>query len=246
MHDWASEGWEHVIPSSAVTASKRVGDLLISWRSLAGATQQEQLQTKYLILGLLHLIDQMTRSNRFIHGVAVMSMTHGPIGIMEMRAINENGQSDISINDTTIEVNPVYDTQRRDLTTTKRIVDPEDSNFVIEYEVNGQRMTCVDVFSTIFYAMATAAQGSEEEFCRDLGGFNEKGTAVYRVHGLRPTASMHLLGYGLVRSGLNLLAPRLYAERACGRELTWSFLYRGDNLGFGSISVSDFAASTAK
>lgn len=124
-------------------------------------------------------------------------------------------------------------------------MDPSDPDFTIEYELEGDPLTCVDVLGSILYAIATAAQGANKEYCRDLGGLNEQRTAVYQIQGLRPTASMHLLSYEMVKTGLSLLAPKLYDQGPC-KEVQFSFLYRGDKLGVGSISVSYVAASTAK
>ncbi|KAL8919738.1 MAG: hypothetical protein Q9208_006604 [Pyrenodesmia sp. 3 TL-2023] len=131
------------------------------------------------------------------------------------------------------------------LTNTKRFIDPDDQDFAIIYEVKHTRISCVGLLGAALYAMATAAQGENDEFCQDLAGFNQQSTVMYRVNGRRPTASMHLLSYGQVRRGLTLLIPRMYGEGTCA-EVHIKFEYGGEILGAGSFEPSNLARVAAQ
>ncbi|KAL8719755.1 MAG: hypothetical protein Q9225_003271 [Loekoesia sp. 1 TL-2023] len=245
VHDWALEGWEHQFLKADPTFTKRAYSLEIASWSIAPSIQEYQMQTKHLILGILHLIDQMTKLNRFCRVAACLMMEKQGLGFISMAYRVGDSQNNSSSGNTAIKGPPLEDTSHQSLTARRRIVDPSDSDFAIEYEANGDPLTCIDLLSSILYAIATAAQGSNEEFCRDLGGLNEKRSTVYQIQGLRPTASMHLLSYEMVKKGLSLLAPEL-CDQSINKEVQFSFLYRGDKLGVGAISVSYVAASTAK
>ena len=102
-----------------------------------------------------------------------------------------------------------------------------------------------DFLSAVLYAVATAAQASNDEYCRDLGGFNEKRTVVYRIRGKRSRDSRYQLEYEDVRKGLVLLSAAVHQDGALG-ETNFEFQYRGEDLGSGRIELSDFTDSTAR
>ncbi|KAL8827152.1 MAG: hypothetical protein Q9170_007130 [Blastenia crenularia] len=229
--DWASEGWDYAFPARGPRASKASYGVEVSYKSIAYPQKRYQLQVKYLVLGMLHLINQMTKVEKFCRGTAYVVMREEPMGYVELRVSGDPPRTN--------------DVLEENLTATGRIIDPTDSAFTIKYDVNGEPMSCVDLLSTTLYAVATAAQGGSDEYCQDLAGFNEKRSVVFQILGIRPTVSMQLLGYGLARRGLNLLARKLYHENACG-EVKFSFYYHGDVLGGGSIRLSDFAGTTTR
>ncbi|KAL9596230.1 MAG: hypothetical protein Q9219_005941 [cf. Caloplaca sp. 3 TL-2023] len=217
---------------------------MVSSKSIALPQERIQLQTSHRILGVLHIIHEMTRVNEFFGSTSLVMMHMQPLGSIIIHAARPERPFH-DLDHTTLTDSLVNNTQQQNLTARRTIIDPDYDDFTITYEVTGDPMTCIDVLSTILYAVATAAQGASNQFCRDLGGYNEKRSAVYQIHGIRHTQSMHLLGYGMVRSGLSLLGPKLYDTNACG-EVEFSFLYQGDVLGGGLIRLSDFAADVAR
>ncbi|KAL8746023.1 MAG: hypothetical protein Q9184_007800, partial [Pyrenodesmia sp. 2 TL-2023] len=250
--DWAHEGWKHIWPSRVPKQTLELYGVALSFRSIALPRQKHQLRTSYLILGLLHLIDQMTkRKEGFCASTVSTLMEKVPTGFIRlalpttpglgqswfMSEGNSTGKNDGSWRKPAALGNS--------LTNTKRVIDPKDEDFAIVYEIKGTRMLCVDLLSAALYAMATAAQGDNGEFCQDLAGFNQQSTVVYRVNGKQPTESMHLLSYGQVRRGLVLLIPKMYGEGTCG-EVKFTFEYGGDILGAGSFELSGLARVAAQ
>lgn len=246
VQDWAYEGWNHFISSGSPRSSLESYGIVLSFRSIATRSQRYQLQMKYLIIGMLHLIDQMTKVDKFCVSTASVLAFREPVGFIRLGKPRTVDQTNASSMDVVVtKDDTANDTQSQNLTATTRIVDPKDADFAIEYEVKGDAMSCIDLLSAALWAMATAAQAGNDEYCQDLGGFNEKQNVVYRIHGKRPTVSGYILTYRDVRRGLFLLPQRLYGERACG-EVQFDFEYRGDILGSGSIDLSDFSASTSR
>lgn len=197
----------------------------------------------YLILGMLDLINEMTR-HEFCVSTALITMYRQPTGLIRFLAA---GRNDFG----TPEEEPVtenatlHTVQSQNLTAPRRIVDPQDPDSAILYERKGKVMSSVDFLSTVLYAVATAAQDDNGEYCEDLAGFNEQRSVVYRIRGLEHTVSGYLLTYGIVRTGLKLLSKAVYRERTSG-EMHISFEYRGDVLGHGHIDLSDFAHGTER
>lgn len=167
-----------------------------------------------------------------------------PTGIIHLHVPAAHEQGNAIGNNTAIRNSTLGTPQIRDLTPSTRIVDPTDSDFDVTYQRNGDAMPCVDLLGTALYAIATAAQADNDEYCRYLGGWNEERAAVYQIHGRRPTEPGFLLSYGLVR-GLNLLSARLYDRNACGK-VDFSLVYKADVLGGGMIRLNDFADKTAR
>lgn len=247
VHDWAFVGWDHFISSHSARATKAFRGLTVAWRSIAYPTQRYQLQIKHLILGMLHLIDQMTKAKYFCVSTYSVLLHRQGIGHIELLATGAVASHNRSSSDENLSLKSVFlptPTGLRSLIAPRRIVDPEDSDFVIFYERKSEPMSHPDFLSTILYAIATAAQGSNNEYCQDLGGFNEKRNVVYRIHGKRPTDSGYLLTDGMVMRGLRLLSTGVY-DSGASAEVRFRFEYRGDVLGGGAIELSDFAGNTA-
>lgn len=208
--------------------------------------QDRQLQVKYLVLAMIHLMAQMAQKRMWSKSVAAALMYQKPIGFVKLGRPSA-ARNGISISKKRRDAATIgihlssHDTETQPLAlgASKWFKDPKDHDFVIEYQTKDQRLLCVDFLSTVLYAIATAAQGSEDDYCRDLGGWNEKRTAIYRIHGLPPGPSTTTLTYGIVRRGLSLLSSTLYDQRSCEREVTWRFSYRERVVGYGSISASD-------
>ncbi|KAL8896078.1 MAG: hypothetical protein Q9207_007885, partial [Kuettlingeria erythrocarpa] len=240
--DWAHQGWNHIWSSRHPKFSLEKYGVVLSFRPLTMPNQQHQLKTSQMILGLLHLIDQMEkRVEGFCASTVSTVMEREPTAFIRLalpeKAAAEGG-SWFGSGNTTSKVDTTTEMREAGtLANTNRIIDPEDSNFAIAYKTKGEKIPCVDLLSAALYAMATAAQGKNDEFCEDLAGFNGQSTVVYRVHGKRPTQSMHLLAYEQVRRGLVLLVPTLYGEGKC-EEVQFTFEFGGDVLGGGSFELS--------
>ncbi|KAL8787198.1 MAG: hypothetical protein Q9195_007889 [Heterodermia aff. obscurata] len=249
VYTLALDGWEHVIPSGSPLLFVEQYGVQFASGSMVPSELERQLQVKYLVLAMLHLMAQMGKVRMWRRAVAAGLLFNKPVGFVKLgvapaaagTARDEEIKKKKKKRGKAIDPSSHggADTPLRTPlgTSKKRLLDPKDRDFVIEYEVKEQRFSCVDLLSTALYAIATAAQGAEDDYCRDLGGWNEERSAVYRIHGLSPDT----LTYGLVRRGLSLLPARLYDERNCGREVAWRFLYRDGCIGYGSISASDLS-----
>ncbi|CAF9940337.1 MAG: hypothetical protein HETSPECPRED_002385 [Heterodermia speciosa] len=246
IHDWAFEGWNAFIPSRSTRFTKTTYGITISWRSIAYARERDQLQMKHLILGMLHLIERMTEQHIFCVSTSSVQLYMQGVGHIELlpsETLARNNVSDeglAALHNTSLRA-----PRAQNLTSKRKIVDPTDSDFAILYERNGEVISFVDFLSAVLYAMATAAQASNDQHCRDLAGFNIKRNVVYRINGGRTTELGPPLTYGSVRRGLQLLSAALYDEDIAG-EVRFQFLYQGDVLGVGNIALSDFASSTAR
>ena len=168
-----------------------------------------------------------------------------PIGHVELFAPRVVGQNSALDNLPALRNVSLCGTRLQIVTVPGRIVDPEDHEFVIFYQRNGDPMGPSEFLSAVLYAVATAAQASNDEYCRDLSGFNEKRTVVYRIHGRRSRDSRYQLEYRDVRRGLMLLSAAVYQDGALG-ETDFGFQYQGEDLGGGRVELSDFTDSTAR
>ena len=188
---------------------------------------------------MLHLIDQMTRVTQFCVSTSTPLSYRNPIGHVELFASRVVGQNSALKKLPVLRNTSLSDTRLERVTVPGRIVDPEDHDFVIFYQRKGDPMGPSDFLSAVLYAVATAAQASNDEYCRDLGGFNEKRTVVYRIRGKRSRDSRYQLEYRDVRRGLMLLSAAVYQDGALG-ETDFGFQYQGEDLGGGRIELSDF------
>ena len=245
VHDWALDGWKYRIPRSAPRMTKTTSNITIAWRSIADPGRRPQLLIQHLVLGILHLIQHMTESKIFCESTARPVLYIRPLGAIQLFASETTSQSGSLREDSTPKNLTLRNEQSKSLTAPRKIVDPEDPDFEIFYERKGDTMRYEDFLSTILYAMATAAQGDNNRYCRDLGGFNAKRTALYRIQGKRTTESRRLLTYGMVRRGMSLVATGIYEEDAFG-EIELGFSYGGEILGYGRIEWSDFPDSSAR
>lgn len=196
---------------------------------------------------MLHLIDEMRKQGRYCEGTVGTLMERVPTGFIEMahRPGRRVVGGDPVNNDTVPATIPgnVPSSKPQSLSARQRIVDPKDKNFVIKYERHGDAMSCVDFLSTALFAMATAAQGRNDEFCEDLAGFNEQRTGMYQLHGLDEARPR--LTYENVRRAMLLLPARLFRDQACG-EVNYSFEYGGSVIGGGFIRLNDYGRSEAR
>ena len=157
---------------------KQYGAEFVS-ESMVPSAQDRQLQVKYLVLAMLHLMARMAQTGLWSKSVAVGLMDNKPIGFVKLRYPPAAARDGVSVarkrrGAATVDgVRPSSfdnDTQPPTLGASKRLIDPRDHDFVIEYEVKERRLPCVELLSTALYAIATAAQSDENDYCRDLEG----------------------------------------------------------------------------
>lgn len=194
---------------------------------------------------MLHLIDQMTKVKHFCVSSSTALSYRNPVGHVELfasRVVSQNNSLDNVPASKNISLSA---TRLQDVSVSGRIVDPGDHDFIIFYHSRGDSLSATDFLSAVLYAVATAAQASNDQYCRDLGGLNEKRTVVYRIHGRRSTDMRYELNYEDVRRGLMLLSAAVYQAGALG-EMDFRFQYAGEDLGGGRIDRSDFTDSTAR
>ena len=260
IHDWALSGWNHVIPSSSALESKVTRGITTTWMSVAEPDQPNQLQIRYLVLGMLHVISQMTSSVLFCESYAHVSIHGVPTGRIEVlvrgkkpgggrgkfdevqEKEEEEGEDVVAMkNDNTLKNSSAQSIPDPP----KKIVDPKDHDFVILYTLRGDAISPVKFLGTVLYAMANAAQADSAKRCEDFAGFDEKHSMVYRIRGIRTIESRYELTYEDVRKGLKLLASAVYDEGLM-EDVYFEFRYEGELLGSGQIERSDFADSMVR
>ena len=77
---------------------------------------------------------------------------------------------------------------------------------------------------------------SNQDQCRNFGGFSSSGTVAYTFIGGGTGSSKYVLTYILVRTVLDLLPKKLYEKQSCG-EVEFDLIYSGEKLGGGSFSL---------
>lgn len=233
MYDLASD-WDAVIPSGLDIFTKDVGGIKIAIGSLADPEDQYQLQNKHLILGLLELMNSLESRKRFSNSKAALYVYSKLIGQV---AIGHPTRSTLmGVNGTNaklIDVDTISNvvTESRNLTVSRTIVDPEDSDFVIDYQMMKDPISCQALFNAALNAMANTAPIENDYPCTNFNGLGSSGEVTYSI-GKSPPGSTRLLTYGLVKTALKLVPARLYVENSCG-EVKFDIVYAGEDLGGG-------------
>ncbi len=236
MYDLASSGWEKAIPSGHEAYSREVNGIKVAFGSLAEPGDEYQLRNKHLILGLLEVMNTMANKMSFCNTKAALYMYRKRVGQLVIgRPLHP---SLIRQNDTNVTLNDMNsNTVTRSLTIEREIVDPEDSDFVISYEMSGDPIPCQALLSAAVNALANSAPASIDDRCTNSGGFSSKGEVACVIFGNPPMTTLFVLTYGLVRTALRLLPARLYSDESCG-EVKFDFIYRGEELGGGSFYLA--------
>ncbi|KAL9134486.1 MAG: hypothetical protein Q9175_004332 [Cornicularia normoerica] len=239
MYELATSGWEGLIPSGFEAFSKQVNGLKIAFGSLAQPEDKYQLQNKHVILGLLKTMNTLASRQTFCTTKAALYMYTAPVGHLVIgRPIVPTLAE---INDTNVTVSNINSfpssTMSRRLATVKEIVDPEDSDFVILYEMLGDPIPCQILLNAAVNGLAKSAQAKNDDRCTDFAGLSSGGEVTYMFSRNPPRTTLFVLSYGLIRASLRLLPARMYSEESCG-EVKFDFVYRGEELGGGSIFLS--------
>ena len=236
MYDLASSGWEKAIPNGQEAYSKEVNGLIVAFASSARPGDEYQLQNKHLILGLLEMMNTLANRMSFCNTRAVLYIYQKPIG--QLGIGGEYHPKLIRRNDTKVTPNDIdSNTVTRSLSIEKQIVDPEDSDFVISYEMSGDPIPCQALLNAAVNVLANSAPARNDDRCTNSGGFSSGGKVACLIFGNPPRTTLFVLTYGLVRTTLRLLPAKLYSHGICG-EVKFDFIYRGEELGGGSFFLS--------
>lgn len=237
MYDLASDDWDATIQSGIETYTKEIGGIKIAIGSDAGPGDQYQLQNKYLVLGLLKVMNSLESRKAFCNAKAKLFVYFRPVGVLAMGHpiyVGVNGT-----NAKLIDVDPIPTlvTESRNLTVPGEIVDPEDSNFVISYQMLEDPISCRALFNAALNAMANTAPIENDYPCTNFNGLSSSGKVTYSIGRSPPGTSRLLLTYGLVKTALKLLPAVLYLGESCG-EVRFDLTYAGEDLGGGSFFLT--------
>lgn len=239
MYDLALD-WDAVIESGLDVYTKDVNGIKIAIGSLAAPGDQYQLQNKHLVLGLLQLMNSLESRKRFCNSKAALYVYFKLIGQF---AIGHPTRPTLSggngTNAKLIDVDSVFNvvTESRNLTVAGTIVDPEDSDFVISYQMLEDPISCQALFNAALNAMANTAPIEDEYPCTNFNGLGSSGEVTYSIGRSPPGSTRLLLTYGLVKTALKLVPARLYISDSCG-EVKFDFVYAGEDLGGGSFFLT--------
>lgn len=237
MYELSSIDWEEVVPSGGEAFSKEVNGLKIVFESLAKPEDRVQLQNKHLVIGLVSLMNKMASKSSYCTSRATLYMYrkligHLAIGRWPSSAAAKGVEVVTSITGPSTKLS-----SSGNLTAVQEIVDPEDSDIVISYEMLGESISCQTLLDAALNGLAKSAPAGNDYRCRDFGGFSSSGEVAYSISGNPPGTTRFLMTYSFVRTSLKLLPARLYGERNCG-EVKFDFFYRGEEIGGGTFYLS--------
>ena len=227
----AAPGWDGTVPPEQTLVSKDVNGVFVGFQSLVGVGDRYQLQFKHVIVALLETLNALEVRNRFCFTQTTMYLYGKTIGDM---AIGRQPDA-YGVNVTMGNLGPISNiTQSENPTEGGQIVDPEDPDFVISYEMTGDSIPCQTLLNAALNGMANSAVFANHDRCGDFGGFSRSGTVAYTIRGSQPGVSGSVLSYIMVRTVLDLLPKRLYQTRNC-REVGFDLIHSGEKLGVGSF-----------
>ena len=227
-------GWDVVIPTRETALSKDVNGVRVGFQSIAKEGDQYRLQYKHVIVGLLETLNAFARKDRFCFTQAILFLHDEYAGSM---AIGRRAPDVHGVNVTLGDIGPIGNTtESGNPTGGGEIVDPEDSDFVISYEMVGDSIPCKTLLNAALNGMANSAVFGNQVRCRNFGGFSFSGTVAFTFIGSSPEPSRYVLTYVLVRTVLELLPKTLYEKQSCG-EVEFDLIYSGQKLGGGSFML---------
>ena len=227
-------GWDGTVPTQHTSVSREVNGVKVGFRSLAQEGDQYQLQYKHVIVAILETLNAFARKDRFCFTETAMYLHGKMVGDM---AIGRRMPDLYGVNVTLGDIGLINNiTQSGNSARGGTIVDPEDSDFVISYEMVGDSIPCKTLLNAALSGMANSAVVSNYDRCRNFGGFSSSGTVAFTFIGGSPGISGYVLTYLMVRTALDLLPSRLYEKRRCG-EVEFDLIHSGEKLGGGSFSL---------
>ena len=225
-------GWEGVVPSQGSALSKEINGIRIGFQSLTQDGDRYRFQYKHVIVGIVETVNALARRSRFCFTHTNIFVYNNKVGEM---AIGRRPPGTKAVNVTIVDIGPASNSTESPNPTRKgEIVDPEDSNFVISYELVRKSISCPTLLNAALNGMANSAVFGDLDQCREFGGFSSSGEVAYQFIGGPPGISGSALSYVLVRTVLELLPARLYEMKRCG-EVEFDLIYEGDKLGGGSF-----------
>ncbi|KAL6720258.1 hypothetical protein ACLMJK_002179 [Lecanora helva] len=244
IYDWADDGWDTDVPKDTGKFTKDFAGVSVGFRSIAteDPPPEGRIRYKYLILGVLHLIKEMSDNKRWVASFAIVELNRTPLGFVDFNPVGDpfrvGSNNETNVTNTV----PATTSATRDLSATKRLFDPDDHDVSVSYEVKGPSFPCVEILSTALYAMATAAQAPGDQTCQVFGGLNPSRKLQWSTFVKRPSYSGYILTYGIIRKAWRLFPQQMYKSKKCG-EVSFTYEYKGDDLGGGSIWDSNLAPS---
>lgn len=239
MYGLASSGWDEIIPSGYEASSKDVNGIIIAYGSLAHPEDKNQLQNKHLVLGLVKTMNTLASRKSFCITRAVLYMYNKPVG--QLAIARQVPPTLTEINDTNFSLgnlDPMTNSMAsRNLTVVRDIVDPEDSNFVISFEILEDSIPCQSLLNAAVNGLAISAPAKNDVVCTEFAGVSSGGEVTYMIHRNSPGTTRFLLTYNLVRRSLKLLPARMYKDELCG-EVKFDFIYGDEELGGGTMFLS--------
>ena len=215
--------------------SHEVNGVKVGFRSLAQVGDQNQLQYKHIIVALLETMNAFARKDRFCFTQADLLLNNKIIGDIAIgRRIPDLYSANATLGDVSLGSNTMGSGNP---TEGGEIVDPEDSDFVISYDMVGDSIPCKTLLNAALSGMANSAVFGNHDPCRNFGGFSSSGTVSFTFFA-KPTGppSSYVLSYVMVRTVLELLPKRLYENRKCG-EVEFDLIYGGQKAGAGSFNL---------
>ena len=241
MYDLASKGWDILIRSGYETYTKEVGGIKIAIASLAAPGDPYQLQNKHLVLGLLKVMNSLASRKAFCNSRAALYVYYSLIGELAIghptrpTLMGVNNGTEVKLTD--LDSIPNVVTKSTRLTIPGEIVDPEDSDFVISYEMLEDDISCQALLNAALNAMANTAPIENQYPCTNFNGRSSTGEVTYSIGRNPPGTTRLLLTYDLVKRALKLLPATLYVGNSCG-EVKFDLFYGGEELGGGSFFLT--------
>lgn len=236
MYDRASSEWEEVIPSGFETFTTEVNGLKGAYGSFTEPDDTHQLQNKHIVLGLLQLMNTLASRGSWCNSKAELYLYNKKIGQLGIGRPLPNRINATSV--TRNGLSPVINKRAsRSLTVRGEIVDPEDRDIVISYEMVGNSIPRQILLNAALNAMAKSAPAQNDYRCTDFAGLSSTGEVTYMISGNPPGTARFVFTYSLVRTALRLLPARFYSQEHCG-EVIFDVFYRGKELGGGTFFLS--------
>ena len=228
----ASNGWEGIIPSGHSAVSQGYRGVNLVFGSVAREGDEYQLQYKHVIVGIIEMLNTLAGKKDFYYAHADMLLYGTYIGNVAIgpQAADVN-LVNLTLGDIGSNSNAL--TSRNTLAKGK-IVDPEDSNFVISYERFRDPIPCQALLNSALNGMGASAVLADDQLCTDFAGLDLSGRVVCRLSGRLTETTHNKLSYVMVRTVLELLSKRLYEKQTCG-EVTFTCNYSGVTVGYGSF-----------
>ena len=225
-------GWDAIVPTGESSVSRDVNGVRVGWQSLAKEGDRYRLQYKHVIVGVLETMNAFARKDRFCFTQTILFLHNIYAGDM---AIGRRAPDADGVNVTLGDIGPTGNTTESGIPPEEgEIVDPEDSEFVISYDRMQGSIPCKTLLNAALNGMANSAPFSNNDPCRDHGGFDSTGTVAYTFTARSPGTSSNRMSWVMVRTVLELLPKRLYEQRICGA-VEFDLIYSGEKLGFGSF-----------